>query len=115
MPKHSVMVGGNGFEPMTSAVCLDSSLGLLVSYLSHLDSRGLSEHYTPKINEYIGKYLRNFKKVSTKSAESFLLRSNHLKPRTKARYSIYLRGFLNHFGIPFDIKVKIPRTFPPYV
>ena len=100
---------------MASAVCLDSSLGLLVSYLSHLDSRGLSEHYTPKINEYIGKYLRNFKEVSTKSAESFLLRSNHLMPRTKARYSTYLRGFLNHFGIPFDIKVKIPRTLPPYV
>ena len=114
-PDGKEVVGGTGFEPVTSAMCLDSSPDLLVSYLAHLDSRGLSEHYTFKINEYIGKYLRNFKEVSTKSAESFLLRSNHLKPRTKARYSTYLRGFLNHFGIPFDIKVKIPRTLPPYV
>jgi len=52
-----VLVGGTGFEPVTSAMCLDSSPDLLVSYLAHLDSRGLSEHYTSKINEYIGKYL----------------------------------------------------------
>ncbi len=83
------MVGGNGFEPMTSAMCLKSSSDLLFSYLTHLESRGLSEHYTDKINEHIGKYLRNFKEVSTKSAESFLLLSNHLMPRTKARYSTY--------------------------
>ena len=51
-------------------MCLDSSPDLLVSYLAHLDSRGLSEHYTFKINEYIGKYLRNFKEVSTKSVDS---------------------------------------------
>ena len=65
------MVGSNGFEPMTSAMCLDSSPNLLVSYLAHLDSRGLSEHYTSKINEYIGKYLRNFKEVSTKSMDKY--------------------------------------------
>jgi hypothetical protein len=51
-------------------MCLDSSPDLLVSYLAHLDSRGLGEHYTSKINEYIGKYLRNFKEVSTKSVDS---------------------------------------------
>ena len=69
-PDGEEVVGGTGFEPVTSAMCLNSSPDLLVSYLAHLDSRGLGEHYTSKINEYIGKYLRNFKEVSTKSVDS---------------------------------------------
>ena len=56
---------------MTSAMCLKSSPDLLVSYLDHLESKGLSKHYTSKINEYIGKYLGNFKEVSTKSMDKY--------------------------------------------
>jgi hypothetical protein len=82
-----------------SAMCLNSSPDLLFSYLSHLESRGLSEQYTEKIDEYIGKYLKAFKEVSFQSAETFLHRSVHLMPRTRARYSTYLRGFLGHYGI----------------
>ena len=113
MPK--IVVGGSGLEPLTSAMCLNSSTDLLFSYLSHLESRGLSKQYTEKIDGYIGKYLRAFKEVSFQSAETFLQRSVHLMPRTRARYSTYLRGFLGHYGIQFDIRVKIPRSLPPYI
>ena len=109
------MVGGSGLEPLTSAMCLHSSPDLLFSYLSRLESKGLSKQYTEKIDEYIGKYLRAFKEVSFQSAETFLHRSVHLMPRTRARYSTYLRGFLGHYGIQFDIRVKIPRSLPPYI
>ena len=98
-----------------SAKYLHSSPDLLFSYLSHLESRGLSKQYTEKIDEYIGKYLRAFKEVSFQSAETFLHRSVHLMPRTRARYSTYLRGFLGYYGIQFDIRVKIPRSLPPYI
>ena len=104
-----------GPEPLTSAMCLHSSPDLLFSYLSRLESRGLSEQYTEKIDEYIGKYLRALKEVSFQSAETFLQRSVHLMPRTRARYSTYLRGFLGHYRIHFDIRVKIPRSLPPYI
>jgi integrase len=96
-------------------MCLNPSPDLLFSYLSHLESRGLSEQYTEKIDDYIGKYLRAFKEVSFQSAKTFLPRSVHLMPRTRARYSAYLKGFLGYYGIPFDIGVKIPRSLPPYI
>jgi len=105
----------SGLEPLTSAMCLNSSPDLLFSYLSRLESKGLSEQYTEKIDEYIGKYLRAFKEVSIQSVETFLHRSVHLMPRTRARYSTYLRGFLGYYGIQFDIRVKIPRSLPPYI
>jgi integrase len=36
-------------------------------------------------------------------------------PRTRARHSTYLKRFLGHYGIPFDISVKIPRSLPTYI
>ena len=109
------MMEMRGPEPLTSAMCLNSSTDLLFSYLSHLESRGLSKQYTEKIDEYIGTHLRALKEVSFQSAETFLHRSVHLMPRTRARYSTYHRGFLGYYGIQFDIRIKIPRSLPPYI
>ena len=36
-------------------------------------------------------------------------------PRTRARYSTYLNGFVGYYGIQFYIRVKIPRSLPPYI
>jgi hypothetical protein len=82
-------------------MCLQSSSHLLFSYLYRLESRGLSKQYTEKIDEYIGKYLRVFKKISSQSAETFPHRSVHLMPRTRAKDSAYLKRFLGYYGIQF--------------
>ena len=52
---------------------------------------------------------------NAKSAEKFLSKSVHLKPNSRARYATYLKGFLNYLDIPFNVKVKVPKTLPEYV
>ena len=51
---------------------------------------------------------------NAKSAEKFLSKSVHLKPNSRARYATYLKGFLNYLDIPFNVKVKVPKTLPDY-
>ena len=53
--------------------------------------------------------------LNTKCAEAFLSKSAHLKPNSRARYATYLKGFLNYIDIPFEVKVKVPRTLPDYI
>ena len=53
--------------------------------------------------------------LNTKCAEAFLSKSAHLKPNSRARYVTYLKGFLNYMDIPFEVKVKVPRTLPDYI
>ncbi|MBM39696.1 MAG: hypothetical protein CL765_05165, partial [Chloroflexi bacterium] len=53
--------------------------------------------------------------LSTKCAEKFLSKSVHLKPNSRARYATYLKGFLDYLNIPFDVKVKVPKTLPDYI
>ena len=48
-------------------------------------------------------------------AIKYLSKSAHLKPNSRARYATYLKGFLTYLGIPFDVKVKVPKTLPDYV
>ena len=94
---------------------LNSGPELLFSHLSYLDSRGLSEQYIEKIDQYVGKYLEVFKEVSLQSAETALHRSVHLISRARAGYSTFLAGFLGYYGIRFDIRVKISRGLSPYI
>ena len=58
---------------MINGESLNSIPALLFPYLPHIESRGLSKQYTNKISEYIGKYLINFKEVSSESAYLFRL------------------------------------------
>ena len=53
--------------------------------------------------------------LSSNSAEKYLSQSAHLKPNSRARYLAYLKSYLHYLGIPFDMKVKVPKTLPPYV
>jgi len=92
----------------------------LNSYLHFLQNRGLSKSYIDKLSEYLRKYCdwlgnTSGNTLSAESAEKFLSRSAHLKPNSRARYATYLKGFLTHLDIPFNVKVKVPRTLPAYI
>ena len=106
------MVGGNEFEPMTSAMYTSKHLDL---YLDSLNLKGLSQNYIFKIRQYLLPFVNTCEHLSPESAETHLSNSAHLKANTRARYATYLKGFLNYLGIPFDMKVKVPKTLPPYV
>jgi integrase/recombinase XerD len=84
-----------------------------------LRNRGLSESYISKLSEYLGKFCdwlgNTLVTPGAESAQNYLSKSNHLKPNSRARYATYLKGFLNYLGIPFDVKVKVPKTLPDYV
>ena len=53
--------------------------------------------------------------ISAETAEAFFGRYVNRKPNTKARYATYLRGFFAYAGIPFNLKVKVPRQLPPFI
>ena len=84
-----------------------------------LRNRGLSESYISRLSEYLGKFCdwlgNTLVTHGAESAQNYLSKSNHLKPNSRARYATYLKGFLNYLGIPFDVKVKVPKTLPDYV
>ena len=84
-----------------------------------LRNRGLSESYISRLSEYLGKFCdwlgNTLVTPGAESAQNYLSKSNHLKPNSRARYATYLKGFLNYLGIPFDVKVKVPKTLPDYV
>jgi integrase len=109
------MVGGRGLEPLTSAMSTGTARLNLLNYLNELRTRGLSNTYINKVEELISTYLENTNEVSSESAKGFIGRYNHRKPNTRARYATYLRGFLNYLGIPFTLKVKVPKQLPPFV
>ena len=99
-----------------------SATGVIQSldeYLVSLRNRGLSDNYISKLSEYLGKFCdwvaNTLQTLSTKCAEKFLSKSVHLKPNSRARYATYLKGFLDYLNIPFDVKVKVPKTLPDYI
>ena len=53
--------------------------------------------------------------MSQESALNYLAQSSHIKPNSRPRYATYLKGFLNYLDIPFDVKVKVPKTLPDYI
>jgi len=106
------MVGGTGFEPVTSAMSTQTGAQQLDSYLSHMGLRGLSEHYVNRVSEFLTRYIRHAPQVNPDSATSFLRTFLNRKPNTRARYATYLKGFLRHLGMTLDLKVKVPRQLP---
>ncbi|MFC1944119.1 tyrosine-type recombinase/integrase, partial [Chloroflexota bacterium] len=87
----------------------------LDTYLSELTLQGLSVNYLSKIREFLLTYLSRFKTVSPETAKQLLASYADRKPNTRARYATYLRGFLNYVGMPFNLKVKVPKQLPPFV
>ena len=91
----------------------------LDEYLVSLRNKGLSDSYISKLSEYLGKFCdwvaNTLQTLSTKCAEKFLSKSVHLKPNSRARYATYLKGFLDYLNLPFDVKVKVPKTLPDYI
>ena len=60
--------------------------------------------------EYLGSY-----PPTPELAKGFLAQYANRKPRTLARYAKMIRGFMKWFGEPMDdLKIKIPRSLPPY-
>ncbi|KTB48320.1 Site-specific recombinase XerD [Dehalogenimonas alkenigignens] len=47
-------------------------------------------------------------------AKAFLAKYTDRKPRTLYRYAQMLRQFFKWYGEPLDVKIKIPKTLPPY-
>ena len=62
-----------------------------------------------KFKEYLGAY-----PPSPELAKAFLGQYAGHKPRTLYRYTQMLRVFLKWYGEPLELKVKVPKTLPPY-
>ena len=63
-----------------------------------------------KFCEYLGNY-----PPSPELAKGFLAQYVNHKPTTFARYSATIKAFMKWYGQPIeDLRVRIPRTLPPY-
>jgi integrase/recombinase XerD len=63
-----------------------------------------------RFKEYLGDY-----PPSPELVKSFLAQYADRKPRTLYRYAQMLRVFMNWYGEPMDdLKVKVPKSLPPY-
>ena len=91
----------------------------LNDYLIHMKNRGLSDSHISKSADYLGMYCQwigtTSGTISFNSAETYLSHSNHTKPNTRAKYVSYLKAFLEYMDIPFEFRVKVPKTLPEYV
>ena len=66
--------------------------------------------FLANFNQYLGNY-----PPSPDLAKSFLAQYSNRKPRTLYRYAQMLRMFMKWYGEPMDdLKVKIPKSLPPY-
>ncbi len=101
-------------KPMISYVRYDTH-SKLESYLTELGIRGLSVNYIGDVRELLSRYVSTVGEVSPETAIEFLSRYSDRSQNTKARYCTIIRGFLNFQGIPFDLRVKVPRQLPPFI
>jgi len=63
-----------------------------------------------KFQEYLGGY-----PPSPELAKGFLVQYSDHKPRTLYRYAQMLKGFMKWYGEPLeDLKIRIPKSLPPY-
>ncbi len=66
--------------------------------------------FLARFNQYLGNY-----PPSPDLAKSFLAHYANRKPRTLYRYAQMLRMFMKWYGEPMDdLKIKIPKSLPPY-
>jgi len=66
--------------------------------------------FLTRFNQYLGSY-----PPSPEIAKSFLAQYADRKPRTLYRYAQMLRMFMKWYGEPMDdLKIKIPKSLPPY-
>ncbi|MFC1913727.1 tyrosine-type recombinase/integrase [Chloroflexota bacterium] len=66
--------------------------------------------FLTRFKEYLGSY-----PPSPEIAKSFLAQYADRKPRTLYRYAQMLRMFMKWYGEPMDdLKIKIPKSLPPY-
>jgi site-specific recombinase XerD len=66
--------------------------------------------FLARFNQYLGNY-----PPSPDLSKSFLAQYANRKPRTLYRYAQMLRVFMKWYGEPMDdLKVKIPKSLPPY-
>ena len=105
---------GRGHRPLKADEQSDSihppfvgAAQALVEYLTHMENRGMSESHISKSAEYLGRYCEAianmFANISAESAETFLSKSNHTKPNTRAKYITYLKAFLNYCSrVPYS-------------
>ena len=91
----------------------------LQNYLDFLESQALSDNYITANRQYLSGFVGSLatlgNTISPRSAKKYLCRSNHLRTNSRIRYAGYLKGFLNHFGMGFDLKIKRPRILPELV
>ena len=104
-----MMVGGTGFEPMTSATSTRTASNSLNSYLDSLRLQSLSVNYVNKVTGFLTGYMRSASVVSPDSARAYFGRYGERKPNKGARYSTCLKGFLASLGMGWEVKVKVPR------
>ena len=104
-------MGQPGFEPGTSVL----SSSILAEYLDELALKGRSSTYISHVRRCLDKYVQQYTELTHVSARAFLRQYSHLSASTRASYTIYVRGLFKHFGLPFDLSVRIPRRLPPHV
>ena len=101
-------MGQPGFEPGTSVL----SSSILAEYLDELALKGRSSTYISHVRRCLDKYVQQYTELTHVSARAFLRQYSHLSASTRASYTIYVRGLFKHFGLPFDLSVRIPRRLP---
>jgi integrase len=63
-----------------------------------------------KFKNYLGEF-----PPSPELAKSFLTQYADRKPRTLYRYAQMLGSFMRWYGEDIDLKIKIPKSLPPYI
>jgi len=82
----------------------------LVLRLHNAKNLGDTRKILTRFRQYLGNY-----PPSPELAKSYLAPYTNRKPRTLYRYAQMLRMFMKWYGEPMDdLKVKIPKTLPPY-
>ena len=105
---------GGRYKGRTCDLC-DVFQEKLDSYLNSLLLRGLSQTYIEKVSLYLSGFVNTCEQLTSETALNYLAQSAPIKPNSRSRYATYLKGFLNYFDIPFEVKIKVPKTLPDYI
>jgi len=75
------------------------------------NAKNLSD--TRKVLGRFREYLNGYP-PSPELAKGFLAQYVDRKPRTLYRYAMMLKVFMKWYGEPMELKIKVPKTLPPY-